>query len=92
MTETILTNARLILDGELVHGSIAFNAAGIVGFDSTASAQPEAIDVDGDFIAPGLIEMHTDNMEKLSFHVRELSGRTQLQPPWRTMPRWSQLA
>ena len=64
MTETILTNARLVLDGELICGSIAFNESGIVGYESRPSNLPSAIDVDGDFVAPGLIEMHTDNMEK----------------------------
>jgi alpha-D-ribose 1-methylphosphonate 5-triphosphate diphosphatase len=64
MTETVLTNAKLILETEIVEGSIAFDETGIRAVDHGPSALPGAIDVGGDFIAPGLVEMHTDNMEK----------------------------
>ncbi len=62
--ETILTNARLILDDEIVDGSICFGADGIRSVDKGRSSLPSAIDADGDHVAPGLIEMHTDNLEK----------------------------
>lgn len=62
--ETVLTNARLILDDEIVEGSIAFGPDGIRAVDQGLSELPSAIDVGGDFVAPGLIEMHTDNLEK----------------------------
>lgn len=61
---TILTNARLILEDEIVDGTIAFDASGILSVDKGRSALPAAIDVQGDYVAPGLVEMHTDNMEK----------------------------
>ena len=61
---TILTNARLILENEIVEGTIAFDESGILGVDQGRSALPAAIDVQGDYVAPGLVEMHTDNMEK----------------------------
>jgi len=61
---TILTNARLILEDEVVTGSIAFDESGIRSVDQGRSSLPEAIDVGGDYVAPGLVEMHTDNMEK----------------------------
>ncbi|MCV9936501.1 alpha-D-ribose 1-methylphosphonate 5-triphosphate diphosphatase [Boseaceae bacterium BT-24-1] len=61
---TILTNARLILEDEVVTGTIAFDESGIRSVDHARSSLPEAIDVQGDYVAPGLVEMHTDNMEK----------------------------
>lgn len=61
---TILTNARLILEDEVVTGTIAFDESGIRSVDQGCSSLPEAIDVAGDYVAPGLVEMHTDNMEK----------------------------
>lgn len=61
---TILTNARLILEDEVVTGTIAFDESGIRSVDQGHSSLPRAIDVQGDYVAPGLVEMHTDNMEK----------------------------
>jgi alpha-D-ribose 1-methylphosphonate 5-triphosphate diphosphatase len=62
--QTILTNARLILEDEVVTGTIAFDESGILSVDQGRSALPAAIDAGGDYVAPGLVEMHTDNMEK----------------------------
>lgn len=62
--ETIITNAKLILDREIVPGTLCFDATGIRAVDTGASSHPAAIDAQGDFLAPGLIEMHTDNLEK----------------------------
>jgi alpha-D-ribose 1-methylphosphonate 5-triphosphate diphosphatase len=62
--ETIITNARLVLDDEVVEGTIAFGPDGIRSIDTGRSGLPAAIDADGDLVTPGLIEMHTDNLEK----------------------------
>ncbi len=62
--QTVLTNARLILESEVVTGTIAFDETGITAIDHGRSGLPGAIDVQGDYVAPGLVEMHTDNMEK----------------------------
>ena len=64
MTETILTNATLILETEVINGTIAFDETGIRSIDQSRSSLPAAIDVAGDYVAPGIVEMHTDNMEK----------------------------
>ncbi len=60
----ILTNARLVLDGETVTGSVVFGVRGIEDVSSSPTSAPGAIDVEGDIVAPGLIECHTDNLEK----------------------------
>ncbi len=62
--EIVLTNARLILDDELVDGTVAFGPEGIRAIDPGRSRLPGAIDAEGDYVSPGLIEMHTDNLEK----------------------------
>lgn len=62
--QTVLTNAKLILENEVVTGTIAFDATGITAVDQGRSQLPGAIDIGGDYVAPGLVEMHTDNMEK----------------------------
>ncbi len=62
--QTILTNARLILDDEVVAGTVVIAGNRIHAVDTGRSTQPGAVDLDGDYLAPGLIEMHTDNAEK----------------------------
>jgi alpha-D-ribose 1-methylphosphonate 5-triphosphate diphosphatase len=62
--ETVLTNARLILDDEEISGTLSFDAAGIRAIEHGRSSLPGAIDCEGDFIVPGLVEIHTDNLEK----------------------------
>lgn len=62
--ETIITNARLILDDEIVDGTVCFDAGGIRDVGAGPSSIAAAIDAAGDYVAPGLIEMHTDNLEK----------------------------
>lgn len=64
MTDTILTNARLILpDGE-THGTLTLRDGRITAIDTGPTAVRHAIDCDGDWVAPGLIELHTDNLER----------------------------
>jgi alpha-D-ribose 1-methylphosphonate 5-triphosphate diphosphatase len=62
--QTILTNAKLILENEVVEGTIVFDESGIIAVDQGRSQLPSAIDAGGDYVAPGLVEMHTDNAEK----------------------------
>ncbi len=61
---TTLTNAELILENETVKGTVVFDETGILAVDSGNTQVAGAIDCQGDYVAPGLIEMHTDNMEK----------------------------
>ena len=62
--QTVLTNARLILENEIVTGTVVFDETGITAVDQGLSSLAGAIDAGGDYVAPGLVEMHTDNMEK----------------------------
>ena len=62
-TETILKNAQIVLHDEIRHGSIRFDASGILDIDSGSSAVAGE-DCEGDFVMPGLVELHTDNVER----------------------------
>lgn len=64
MTDTILANATLVLPSEVVTGSLRLSDGRIEAIDSGATAVPGAIDCGGDLVMPGLIELHTDNIER----------------------------
>ena len=56
-----LRNARLVLEDTLVHGSLSVVDGRIAAIDDGPSAVGE--DVGGDYVLPGLIELHTDHLE-----------------------------
>ena len=62
--EIAITNASIVLDNEVVKGTVVFDARGVRSVAAGATSHPAAIDAEGDFLAPGLIEMHTDNLER----------------------------
>ena len=62
--EFSLANARLILDGEVSRGTIHIADNLIVSIDLGETIHTNAIDCGGDFLSPGLIELHTDNLER----------------------------
>ncbi|MBE7638636.1 alpha-D-ribose 1-methylphosphonate 5-triphosphate diphosphatase [Sneathiella sp. P13V-1] len=64
MAEQIFTNAKIVLADEVIHGSIAVNKGHITDISETPSHLPQALDMGNDYIMPGLVELHTDNLEK----------------------------
>ena len=65
MTERILTNARLVLPDAVLHGTIVLTATADRRRSSPArSAAPGAVDLDGDYLIPGVVDVHTDNLER----------------------------
>lgn len=61
---TILTNLRLCLPTDVVSGTISIEDGRIAAIDTGRSSLPAAEDCGGDYLLPGLIELHTDNLEK----------------------------
>ena len=61
---TIFTNARLVLDDEVVKGSLYSHGGTIERIDQGTSAVSGAIDLQGDYLMPGMVEVHTDNFER----------------------------
>lgn len=64
MQEFVITNANLVLENEIVRGTLVFDTKGIKVVDQGVSTNPGAVDADGDYLCPGLVEVHTDNLEK----------------------------
>ena len=64
MTETILANAMLVLPNEVIHGAIRVQDGQIAAIDTGGAVPQGAIDCEGDLLMPGLIELHTDNLER----------------------------
>lgn len=65
MTQTtILANARLVLADEVISGSLTFADGVITSVDQGTSVPTGAMDCDGDYVVPGLVELHTDNLER----------------------------
>ncbi len=62
--ETILANARLVLPDEVIRGSIILRGGQIEDIAHGATVPHAAIDCNGQYLAPGLIELHTDNLER----------------------------
>lgn len=69
MSETAFRNARIVLAEETIEGSVAFDNGVITSVDSGAGAAGE--DFEGDYLIPGLIELHTDHLET---HYRPRPG------------------
>ena len=62
----ILNNARLILaDGVVERGALEIDNGVIVAIHAQAlsAPPPHSEDLDGDDLLPGLVEVHTDNLE-----------------------------
>jgi alpha-D-ribose 1-methylphosphonate 5-triphosphate diphosphatase len=63
-SETILANATLVLPGETLRGQIRLRDGRISDLAEGAAIPAGAIDCAGDLVMPGLIELHTDNLER----------------------------
>jgi alpha-D-ribose 1-methylphosphonate 5-triphosphate diphosphatase len=65
MTERIFTNARIVTaEDEIASGTLVVAGARIAAVESGRANGPQAIDLDGDLLLPGFVELHTDNMER----------------------------
>ncbi len=66
MNETLFTNARIVTRADCVLGDLLVRDGRIARIEPAArpSAAPSAIDLDGDYLLPGLVELHTDNLER----------------------------
>ncbi|MAM86532.1 MAG: phosphonate metabolism protein PhnM [unclassified Hahellaceae] len=60
----VLTNAMVVTETECFSGSIEVNNGLITNVDRGAVSSPGAIDCEGAWLLPGLVELHTDNLEK----------------------------
>ena len=64
MNEVILTNALVVTRREAFRGTVSFDGASITRVEHGLTGVSGALDCEGDLVLPGLIEMHTDNVER----------------------------
>lgn len=64
MTDTILANATLVLPDEAVLGQVRLSGGRIADIAQGGAVPAGAIDCGGDLVMPGLVELHTDNLER----------------------------
>ncbi|APW47698.1 alpha-D-ribose 1-methylphosphonate 5-triphosphate diphosphatase [Rhodoferax antarcticus] len=64
MTQHIICNARIITTDDEFTGTLVVKDGLISAIDRSNTALPEAQDWAGDWLMPGLVELHTDNLEK----------------------------
>lgn len=60
----LITNARIVRPDEIVLGTVHIVAGRISDVQPGHSRLPAADDWQGDLLLPGLVEMHTDNLEQ----------------------------
>ncbi len=64
MSDFILTNARLVLRDQVITGTVSVRDGRIADVSANGTAVPGAIDCDGDYVIPGIVDVHTDNLER----------------------------
>ncbi len=69
MNQGVFRNARIVLADSVIEGSLGHADGTITAIDSGAAGQGE--DFDGDYLIPGLVELHTDHLEN---HYRPRPG------------------
>ncbi|MCG8428012.1 MAG: alpha-D-ribose 1-methylphosphonate 5-triphosphate diphosphatase [Chromatiales bacterium] len=62
--QLLLTNARVVLKDEVILGTVKVEEGVIAEVDQGVTSALGVEDMEGDFLIPGLIELHTDNLEK----------------------------
>ncbi|MDE1570771.1 alpha-D-ribose 1-methylphosphonate 5-triphosphate diphosphatase [Aquabacter sediminis] len=60
--DLILANARIVTADAVIEGDVRVRAGRIVEI-GTGAVPRDAIDCDGDYVLPGLVELHTDHVE-----------------------------
>lgn len=71
MQVTVFSNARIVLTDRVVDGNLVVSDGRITEIGEGRSTAAGAIDLEGDLLIPGLVELHTDNLEK---HMRPRPG------------------
>ncbi len=69
--ELILKNAKIVTPTEIVEGSVHLRDGLISEVQRGSVESLKAIDFEGDYLIPGLVDLHTDNLER---HVKPRSN------------------
>ncbi|QHE83527.1 alpha-D-ribose 1-methylphosphonate 5-triphosphate diphosphatase [Hydrogenophaga sp. BPS33] len=76
--DIVFNNARVVLPDAVHHGSVSVRSGRIHDVNGHGTGVAGTVDLEGDYLMPGLVEMHTDNLE------RHLMPRPKVQ--WAEMP------
>lgn len=71
MIERVLARARIVTRDEVFVGSLRVEGGVITGLDEGPVAPRSAEDCEGDYLVPGVVELHTDVLER---HARPRPG------------------
>ena len=63
-TPVILANAALVLENETIEGGVVLKGGKIAEIFTGVAVPAGAVDCEGDYLSPGLVELHTDNLER----------------------------
>lgn len=61
--DLIIRNARLVLPDEVIEGDLSVSGGRIADLGPAGSLPPGGEDFEGDYLLPGLVELHTDHLE-----------------------------
>ena len=64
MTQMTITNARIVTPEAVVNGTVEVAGGQIATVGNGSIRSRGAVDFEGDYLIPGLIELHTDNLER----------------------------
>jgi alpha-D-ribose 1-methylphosphonate 5-triphosphate diphosphatase len=70
-SETVLSKARIVLPDDVITGSLVMRAGIISEVCTGLTETAGAVDCGGAYLVPGLIELHTDNLER---HIQPRPG------------------
>jgi alpha-D-ribose 1-methylphosphonate 5-triphosphate diphosphatase len=62
--ETVLTNLLIVLPEEIMPGTVVLRGDRIAEVQPGRSHLPAARDLEGDHLIPGIVDVHTDNLER----------------------------
>lgn len=63
-SDIVLSNAAMVVGDEIVRGTLRMADGVITDIAAGGTTLPHAVDLDGDYLFPGLIDVHTDYLEK----------------------------
>ena len=64
MTELAIANARIVTRDEVLPGAVEVSDGQFTHVGSRPARPGRALDFQGDYLLPGLVELHTDNLER----------------------------
>lgn len=72
-TEIVFSRGWLVLGDEIIWGSVVVRDGVIAAVDTGVSRAAGTVDLEGDLLLPGLVDLHTDNLER---HLQPRRGVT----------------